>query len=82
MTDMQTSRGQVHVCATQSELGKSSAAEFVKKSVAEFQRDAARAGNPMPALKVASQVTPDHEKHLVNVTLNIKQDTTAPPAKP
>jgi outer membrane protein insertion porin family len=56
--------------------------EFVKKSVTEFQRDAARAGNPMPALKVVSQVTPDHEKHLVNVTLNIKQDTTAPPAKP
>ena len=56
--------------------------EFVKKSVTEFQRDAARAGNPMPALKVVSQVTPDRDKHLVNVTLNIKQDTAAPPAKP
>jgi outer membrane protein assembly factor BamA len=53
--------------------------EFVKKSVTEFQRDAARAGNPMPALKVVSQVTPDRDKHLVNVTLNIKQDTAPPP---
>jgi outer membrane protein assembly factor BamA len=56
--------------------------EFVKKSVTEFQKEAARAGNPMPALKVVSQAKPDDEKHLVNVTLNIKQDTTAPPAKP
>ena len=56
--------------------------EFVKKSVAEFQKEAARAGNPMPALKVVFQAKPDDEKHLVNVTLNIKQDTTAPAAKP
>lgn len=56
--------------------------EFVKKSVTEFQRDAARAGNPLPALKVVSQATPDHDKHLVHVTLNIKRDTTPPMAKP
>lgn len=56
--------------------------EFVRKSVTEFQRDAARAGNPLPPLKVVSQATPDHDKHLVNVTLNIKPDTTVQPAKP
>jgi len=53
--------------------------EFVKKSVPEFQKEAARAGNPLPALKVTSQATADHDKHLVNVTLNIKRDTTPPP---
>lgn len=56
--------------------------EFVKKSVTEFQRDAARAGNPLPALKVVSQAKPDHDKHLVHVTLNIKRDATPPLAKP
>lgn len=56
--------------------------EFVRKSVTEFQREAARAGNPMPALKVVSQAKPDHDKHLVHVTLDIKRDTTPPMAKP
>jgi outer membrane protein insertion porin family len=56
--------------------------EFVKKSVPEFQRDAARAGNPFPALKVVSQANPDHDKHIVNVTLNIKRDAVPPPATP
>jgi outer membrane protein insertion porin family len=56
--------------------------EFVKKSVTEFQRDAARAGTPFPALKVVSQAKPDHDKHLVHVTLDIKRDTTPPMAKP
>jgi outer membrane protein assembly factor BamA len=56
--------------------------EFVRKSVTEFQKDAARAGNPMPALKVVSQAKPDHDKHIVNVTLDIKRDTTVPLAKP
>jgi outer membrane protein insertion porin family len=56
--------------------------EFVKKSVTEFQRDAAHAGNPLPALKVVSQARPDRDKHLVNVTLDIKPDTTPPMAKP
>jgi outer membrane protein insertion porin family len=56
--------------------------EFVKKSVTEFQRDAARAGNPFPALKVVSQARPDHDKHIVNVTLDIKRDTAPPMAKP
>jgi len=56
--------------------------EFVKKGVAEFQRDAAHAGNPLPALKVVSQVKPDPDTHLVNVTLDIKPDTTPPMAKP
>ncbi|HEX7314162.1 MAG TPA: POTRA domain-containing protein [Pyrinomonadaceae bacterium] len=57
--------------------------EFVKKSVTEFQRDAARAGNAFPALKVVSQTKADHDKRLVHVTLNIKRDTAPPPpAKP
>ena len=55
--------------------------EFVKKGVGEFQREAARAGNPFPALKVVSKATPDHDKRLVHVTLNIKREA-APPAKP
>ncbi|HEX8187311.1 MAG TPA: POTRA domain-containing protein [Pyrinomonadaceae bacterium] len=53
--------------------------EFVKKGVAEFRRDAARAGNALPALKVVSQARPDHDKHLVHVTLDIKRDTLPPP---
>jgi outer membrane protein assembly factor BamA len=56
--------------------------EFVRKSVTEFQREAARAGNPLPALKVVSQARPDHDKRLVHVTLDIKRDTTPPMAKP
>lgn len=56
--------------------------EFIKKGVAEFQRDAARLGNPLPPLKVVSQARPDHDKHLVNVTLDFKRDTTPPMAKP
>ena len=56
--------------------------EFVRKSVGEFQRDAARAGNPLPALKVVSQAKADHDKHIVNVTLDIKRDTAPPMAKP
>jgi outer membrane protein insertion porin family len=56
--------------------------EFVRKSVPEFQKDAARAGNPMPALKVVSQARPDHDRRLVHVTLNVKRDTTPPMAKP
>lgn len=56
--------------------------EFVKKSLAEFQRDAARAGNPLPPLKVVSQTKADHDKRLVHVTLDIKRDTLPPPATP
>lgn len=56
--------------------------EFVRKSVPEFQRDAARAGNSFPALKVVSQARPDHDKRVVHVTLDIKRDTTVPMAKP
>ncbi len=53
--------------------------EFVKKSVPEFQKDAVRAGNPVPNLKVQSRVTPDHEKHTVDVALDFKVE--AAPAK-
>jgi outer membrane protein insertion porin family len=56
--------------------------EFVRKSVPEFQRDAARAGTAFPALKVVSKATPDHDKRVVHVTLDIKRDTAQPMAKP
>jgi len=56
--------------------------EFVRKSVPEFQRDAARAGTAFPALKVVSKAAPDHDKRVVHVTLEIKRDTTVPMAKP
>ncbi len=55
--------------------------EFVRKAVPEFVREAARAGNPLPAFKVESKVTPDHARHTVDVTLNFKRET-APAAKP
>ncbi|HWS88974.1 MAG TPA: POTRA domain-containing protein [Pyrinomonadaceae bacterium] len=56
--------------------------EFIRKSVTEFQKEAARAGNALPPLKVVSHVKPDHDKRLVHVTLDIKRDTTPPMAKP
>ena len=55
--------------------------EFVKKAVPEFQKDALRAGNPVPNLKVQSKVTPDHDKHTVDVALDFKAEPAAP-AKP
>jgi len=54
--------------------------EFGKKAVPEFMRDAARAGNPLPAFKIESKVTPNHEKQTVDVTINFKRETM--PAKP
>jgi outer membrane protein assembly factor BamA len=54
--------------------------EFGKKAVPEFIRDAARAGNPLPAFKIESRVTPDHTKHTVDVTINFKRE--ALPATP
>jgi outer membrane protein assembly factor BamA len=55
-------------------------AEFEKKSVVEFLREAARAGNPLPALKLHGKISPDHQKHTVNVTLDFKREFA--PAKP
>jgi outer membrane protein insertion porin family len=52
--------------------------EFGKKVVPEFLKDAARAGNPLPASKIESKVVPDHEKHTVDVTLNFRP-TPVPP---
>lgn len=54
--------------------------EFIKKRVPEFQKDAAREGNPLPALKVVTKATPNHQKQTVDVTLNFKAEF--PPAKP
>ena len=52
--------------------------EFGKKAVPEFVRDAARAGNPLPAFKIESKVTPNHEKHTVDVTINFKREALPP----
>ncbi|HEX8501731.1 MAG TPA: POTRA domain-containing protein [Pyrinomonadaceae bacterium] len=54
--------------------------EFGKKAVAEFVRDSARAGNPLPAFKIESKVTPDHARHTVDVAINFRRE--AAPAKP
>ena len=54
--------------------------EFEKKSLPEFVREAARAGTPLPAFKLQGKITPDHQKHTVNVTLDFKREF--PAAKP
>jgi outer membrane protein insertion porin family len=54
--------------------------EFIKKNIPEFQKDALRAGNTLPAYKIQSKATPDHEKHTVDVTLDFKPEPSA--AKP
>src|SRR2546423_3295952 len=52
-------------------------AEFIKKTVPEFLREAVRAGHALPAMKIETKLTPDHEKHTVDVTINFKP---GPPA--
>jgi outer membrane protein insertion porin family len=56
--------------------------EFIRKTVPEFQKEQARAGNLFPALKADVKTVPDKDKLEVNVTINLKKDTTPPPAKP
>jgi outer membrane protein assembly factor BamA len=55
--------------------------EFIKKSVPEFQKDAARDGRPLPALKILTKITPNHQKQTVDVTLDFKPEfpPTSPP---
>ena len=55
-------------------------AEFVKKALPEFYKDALRAGHPLPAMNADVKATPDREKQTVDVTLNFKPATA--PAKP
>lgn len=55
--------------------------EFVKKSVVEFVKDAARSGRPLKPLKIESTAKPDREKMSVDVTLTFKPDTPAVPEK-
>jgi outer membrane protein assembly factor BamA len=52
--------------------------QFLKKNVAEFQRDAVRAGHPLAAMKVKGTALPDPVKHVVNVTLEFKPDPSQP----
>ncbi|MBA3242346.1 MAG: hypothetical protein H0T60_14040 [Acidobacteria bacterium] len=56
-------------------------AEFVKKSVAEFVRDAARNARPLKPFKIESSMNADREKMTVDVTLTFKPDTPATPEK-
>ncbi len=48
--------------------------QFLKKNVAEFQRDAVRAGHPLAPMKVKGTASTDPVKHVVNVTLEFKPD--------
>lgn len=52
--------------------------QFLKKNVAEFQRDAVRAGHPLAPMKVKGTALNDPEKHVVNVTLEFKPDPSQP----
>jgi outer membrane protein assembly factor BamA len=52
--------------------------EFVKKSVPEFVKDAARNGRPLKPFKIESSVRPDRERLTVDVTLTFKPDTSVP----
>jgi outer membrane protein assembly factor BamA len=48
--------------------------QFLKKNVAEFLRDAMRAGHQLPPMKVKGNAVPDPAKRIVNVTLEFKPD--------
>jgi len=48
--------------------------QFIKKNVLEFQRESLRLGRVLPPMKVEGKAVPDHEKHVVNVTLVFKPD--------
>jgi outer membrane protein assembly factor BamA len=52
--------------------------QFLKKNVAEFQRDAMRAGHQLPAMKIKANAVPDPIKRVVNVTLEFKPDPSQP----
>jgi outer membrane protein assembly factor BamA len=51
---------------------------FLKKNVAEFQRESLRAGRVIPPMKVEGKAVPDPVKHVVNVSLVFKPDPTPP----
>lgn len=52
--------------------------QFVKKNVQEFAREALRAGNKLPAMKIESHVVPNPDKQTVDVTLEFKPDASEP----
>jgi outer membrane protein assembly factor BamA len=56
--------------------------QFMKKSVAEFQRESLRAGRVLPPMKIEGKAVPDPSKRVVNVTLTFKLDTTQPAPTP
>ncbi len=56
--------------------------EFIKKVMPEFMKDSVHAGRPLPPLKGGVKMTPDRDKHLVDVTLDFKPDTTVTTGTP
>ena len=56
--------------------------QFMKKSIAEFQRESLRAGRVLPPMKIEGKAVPDPEKRVVNVTITFKPDPAAPQPKP
>jgi outer membrane protein assembly factor BamA len=48
--------------------------QFLKKNVAEFLRDAMRAGHQLPPMKIKGNAVNDPVKRVVNVTLEFKPD--------
>jgi outer membrane protein assembly factor BamA len=56
--------------------------QFMKKSVAEFQRESLRAGRVIPPMKIEGKAVPDPEKHVVNVTLTFKLEPAQPKPTP
>jgi outer membrane protein insertion porin family len=56
--------------------------EFFKKVMPEFMKDSVHAGRPLPPLKAGVKMTPDRDKHLVDVTLDFKPDTTVTTGTP
>ena len=57
--------------------------EFLKKTVLEFLKDAAREGHPLPALKNVTKIVPNNQKQTVDVTIDFKPESApAAPPKP
>lgn len=52
--------------------------QFLKKNMAEFQRESIRNGRPLPPMKIEGKAVRDDTKHVVNVTIVFKPDPTPP----
>jgi hypothetical protein len=52
--------------------------QFLKKNVAEFQREAMHAGHQLPPMKIKANAVPDPVNRVVNVMLEFKPDPSQP----